>query len=97
MNPDLSQVSYNYVIKAIEEYDSLGSTEFFSLSGFAESKKYLLKYGSAFYPSKAIIGYAYNLQFPNYVKATPKNISGGINQGHAAFALNRLGFEIVDI
>ncbi len=97
MYPDLSKVSYNFVIKAIKEYDSLGSIDFFSKSGFGESRKYLLKFKSAFYPSKAIIGYAYNLQFPNYTKATSKNISGGINKGHAAYALNKLGFEIIDI
>ena len=96
MNPKLSKVSASYVLRSINDFDKKGIDQCLNELGFKNSTHYLLKYKSNLYPSKAVIGHAYNLQFPNLIKTNHINISGGINKGHAAYCLIKLGFTIVD-
>ena len=96
MNPKLSKVSRSSVLKSINDFDKKGIERSLNELGFKNSTHYLLKYNNILYPSKAVIGHAYNLQFPTHVKTNHINISGGINKGHAAYCLIKLGFTIVD-
>ena len=96
MNPKLSKVSASFVLRSINDFDKKGIQQCLKELGFKNSTHYLLKYKNNLYPSKAVIGHAYNLQFPNNVKTNHINISGGINNGHAAYCLINLGFTIVD-
>jgi hypothetical protein len=47
------------VLRAIEEYDRLGSERFFSEHGFAPTTTYELVWAGRRYPPKAILGTAY--------------------------------------
>jgi len=55
--------SSNAVIKAIDEFDSLGRKEFLSKYGFGKSRQFFLVYKGEQYDSKAIFGAAFGYQF----------------------------------
>jgi hypothetical protein len=49
------------VLRAVEEYDRLGAGGFFSARGFGPAGSYELVIGGRRYPSKAILGAAYEV------------------------------------
>ena len=49
------------VLRAIEEYDRLGSENFFREHGFRPSRAYELVWEERRYPHKALLGAAYEL------------------------------------
>lgn len=55
------QVSREYVLRAMREYDRLGPEQFFSAHGFAPTTTYELVRDKRRYPPKAILGTAYEL------------------------------------
>jgi hypothetical protein len=78
------------VLRAVEEYDRLGAERFFSAHGFGPARSYELVINGRQYPSKAILGTAYEL-------ATGQRLGVGDFEGgkHGAVAvLGNLGFEV---
>src|SRR5215475_7111431 len=84
------QVSRGDVVHAIEEFDRLGSQEFFSQHGFAPTTTYELVWEKRRYPPKAILGTAYEL-------ATGQRLASGDFEGGKSGAvkvLGQLGFTV---
>jgi hypothetical protein len=85
-----ARVTRGDVLRAVEEYDRLGAQRFFSDHGFGPAKSYELVVGDRRYPSKAILGVAYEL-------ATGQRLGSGDfegGKGGAADVLGKLGFEV---
>ena len=83
-------VTRDHVLRAIKEYDRLGSDRFFSEHGFAPTTTYELAWQERLYPPKAILGTAYEL-------ATGQRLASGDFEGGRAGAvrvLGQLGFTI---
>jgi hypothetical protein len=84
------QVTRAEVLRAIQEYDRLGATEFFAEHGFAPTTTYQLVEDGRSYPPKAILGVAYEF-------ATGQRLASGDFEGGKAGAvkvLGELGFTI---
>ena len=78
------------VLRAIREYDKQGSERFFSEHGFAPTTTYELVLKRRRYPSKAVLGAAYEF-------ATGKRLASGDFEGGktgAVRVLGKLGFTI---
>jgi hypothetical protein len=84
------QVTHAHVVRAIQEYDQLGPTRFFSEHGFAPTTTYDLIWDERPYPPKAILGTAYEF-------ATGQRLGSGDFEGGKSGAvkvLGQLGFTI---
>ena len=79
------------VLKAIAEYDELGSESFLSKYRFGSAKRYHLLHAGRHYDSKAIVGAAYRIQFGRALAAS--DFSGG--KKTVVPKLKSLGFEVV--
>jgi hypothetical protein len=78
------------VLRAVQEYDRLGAQQFFADHGFGPARSYELIISGRRYPSKAILGAAYEL-------ATGQHLGSGDFEGGksgAAHVLGKLGFEV---
>lgn len=87
-----ADVTRDDVLRAIKEYDRLGSERFFSEHGFGPSRSYELVWDRRRYPHKAILGAAYEF-------ATRKRLGSGDFEGGksgAVAVLRNLGFTIKD-
>jgi hypothetical protein len=85
-----SKVTHSDVVKAIEEFDRLGSKAFFAAHGYGPSRTYELVWRGRRYPHKALLGTAYEL-------ATGRRLSPGDFEGGKAGAvsvLEGLGFTL---
>jgi hypothetical protein len=83
-------VARNDVLHAIQEYDRLGSEQFFSDHGFGPTTTYDLLWEERLYPPKAILGTAYEF-------ATGKRLASGDFEGGKSGAvrvLGNLGFTV---
>jgi hypothetical protein len=83
-------VGHGDVVRAIQEYDRLGSEAFFAEHGFGPTTTYDLIWEERRYPPKAILGTAYEL-------ATGQRLASGDFEGGKAGAvkiLGKLGFTI---
>ena len=90
MSPNWDHVTRTEVLHAIQEYDRLGPTAFFSAHGFAPTTTYELVWDGRRYPPKAILGTAYEL-------ATGQRLASGDFEGGKAGAvrlLGKLGFTV---
>ena len=84
------RVTRGDVLRAAEEYDRLGAVGFFSAYGDGPAKSYELVISGRQYPSKAILGAAYEL-------ATGQRLGSGDFEGGKGGAVNvlgKLGFEV---
>jgi hypothetical protein len=84
------RVTRTDVVRAIDEYDRLGSKAFFSEHGFAPTTTYDLVWDERLYPPKAILGTAYEL-------ATGERLASGDFEGGktgAVAVLGKLGFTV---
>jgi hypothetical protein len=84
------KVSRDDVVRALDEYDRLGSERFFAEHGFAPTTTYELIWGERPYPPKAILGTAYEF-------ATGQRLASGDFEGGKAGAvkvLGNLGFTV---
>jgi hypothetical protein len=84
------QVTHSDVLRAIQEYDRLGSERFFAEHGFAPTTTYELVWDERRYPPKAILGTAYEF-------ATGQRLGSGDFEGGKAGAvkvLGKLGFNV---
>ena len=84
------QVTYADVLRAIQEYDQLGPTRFFSEHGFAPTTTYELVLDERRYPPKAILGTAY--EFATGQRLASSDFEGG--KTGAVKVLGNLGFAI---
>ena len=84
------RVTRSDVLRAVEEYDRLGAEGFFSVHGFGPARSYELVVDDRRYPSKAILGVAYELATGHRLGSG--DFEGG--QGGAASVLTKLGFEV---
>jgi hypothetical protein len=85
-----ARVTRGDVLHAVQEYDRLGAQRFFSDHGFGPARSYELIIGGRRYPSKAILGVAYEL-------ATGQRLGSGDfegGKGGAADVLGKLGFDV---
>jgi hypothetical protein len=86
-------VTRDDVVRALQEYDRLGSEAFFTAHGFAPTTTYVLVWGERRYPPKAILGTAYEF-------ATSQRLASGDFEGGktgAVKVLRNLGFTIQEI
>jgi hypothetical protein len=87
-----ADVTRDDVMRAIREYDQLGSDRFFAEHGFGPSRSYELVWDNRRYPHKAILGTAYEL-------ATGQRLASGDFEGGktgAVAVLRALGFTVLD-
>ena len=92
-SPDWAKVSAVNVLGALQEFDRLGSQQFFAKHGFAPTTTYALVHDGRTYPPKAILGTAYEL-------ATGTRLASGEFEGGKAGAvkvLTALGFTVQPI
>lgn len=85
--------SRDAVLTAIQEYDRLGSDAFLKKYGFRPAREYMLEHEGRLYDSKAIVGAAYGVQYPDRGPLKSEAFSGG--QYTVEPTLQRLGFSIV--
>jgi hypothetical protein len=78
------------VTKAIDEYDRLGASEFFSRHGFAPTTTYDLIANEKRYPPKAILGTAF--EFATGERLASTDFEGG--RSGAVKVLGALGFTV---
>ena len=89
----LKDVTEEFVLKAITEFDKLGEEEFLAEYRYGPATEYLLVHQENLYPSKAIIAVAHYLQFGK----KDDYAYGGVGSGAAADVAKKLGFAIVKI
>jgi hypothetical protein len=85
-----SDVSHADVLRAIREYDRLGPERFFAKHGFSQTRSYELVMDGRRYPSKAILGTAYELA--TGLRLRPGEFEGG--KAGAVSILTALGFDV---
>jgi hypothetical protein len=83
------------VLAAMARYDEMGGEAFLAAYGYGEADSYLAQHDGRTYDSKAIVGVAYGLQYPDRGPLAAGSFSGG--RGHAAGYLSKLGFEVAGI
>jgi hypothetical protein len=83
-------VTHDDVVRAIHEYDTLGSERFFARHGFGPSRNYELVFDRHSYPHKAILGTAYELATGK--RLAPSDFEGG--KSGAVAVLTKLGFTV---
>ena len=86
----MDPVTRDHVVRALQEYDRLGTEKFFSAHGFAPTTTYDLVWDERRYPPKAILGTAYEL-------ATGQRLASGDFEGGKSGAvkvLGQLGFTV---
>ena len=89
------EVSREFIERAIEEFRRLGRTEFLNTYGFGKAREYFIHVSTSdeWFDSKAIVGAAYGLQFPDRGPLTSDSFSGG--EVTVAARLRELGFNVV--
>ena len=88
----LRLTSREAVIKAMEEYDRLGSKEFLHQYHFENTKGNLyIEHEGKFYLCKAIAGVAYGYQYPEHGQLRADEDEDGVA---SAAALGKFGFTI---
>ncbi len=88
----LSEITYESVIKAIEEYRTIGKDNFLDVYGFGDARNYYLVFHGEEYPSKAIAGVAHKYIRPGYEPLSSKEFSGG--KPTVERKLKSLGFNV---
>ena len=78
------------VLRAVKEYDRLGSERFFSEHGFAPTTTYDLVWDERHYPPKAILGTAH--EFATGQRLASSDFEGG--KAGAVRVLGKLGFTV---
>jgi hypothetical protein len=84
------QVTRDDVLRAIGEYDRMGSEAFFAAYGFGPSRTYELVWDKRSYPHKAILGTAY--EFATGERLGSADFEGG--KAGAVKVLGKLGFTV---
>ena len=90
MSVTWDRVTRSDVLRAIQEYDQLGSERFYSEHGFAPTTTYELVWEERRYPPKAILGTAY--EFATGERLASGDFEGG--RSGAVKVLGELGFNV---
>ena len=85
-----NRVTRAHILRAIRDYDRLGSERFFSEHGFAPTTTYELAWEKRRYPPKAILGTAY--EFATGQRLGSSDFEGG--KTGAVRVLQQLGFTV---
>ncbi|MDR6530235.1 hypothetical protein J2800_000971 [Caulobacter rhizosphaerae] len=94
--PDYKDLtSRKAVLATMARYDEMGGQAFLDAYGYGEASLYLAHHAGRTYDSKAIVGVAYGVQYPDHGPLVAGSFSGG--KGHAAGHLARLGFEVAGV
>ncbi len=80
------------VLAAVAEYDALGQDAFLAKYGFGRARRYFLEVDGKQYDSKAIVGAAYAVQYPERGPLKAAKFSGGEQTVQAK--LEQLGFIV---
>lgn len=78
---------------ALEEFRSLGRTQFLGRYGFDPSRDYFIRDSGDLFDTKPVVAAAYGRQFPEQGALVASEFSGGA--AAAVRALRRLGFDVV--
>jgi hypothetical protein len=81
------------VTKAAEEFDDLGRERFLAKYGFKRARQFFLELNGSLYDSKAILGRAHGIQFPDEGDLGWRDFSGG--EQTTRKKLTDLGFTVV--
>ncbi len=87
----LNVITRDAVLKAMEDYDALGQSEFLDIYGFHPARSYVLVHNGKRYDSKAIVGVAHGY-LPGKEPLTASDFSGG--EATVGRLLRRLGFTL---
>ncbi|RZS53370.1 DUF3883 domain-containing protein [Sphaerotilus mobilis] len=90
----LSTLTRHAVLVALDEFQRLGRSTFLRTYGFGEARDYFVLHpvSGLACDSKAIVGVAHGIQFPDRGPLGPKDFSGGV--ATVAKLLRDLGFEL---
>jgi 5-methylcytosine-specific restriction protein A len=88
----LANLTREAVIRAIAEYDAIGSDAFLGRYGYRPPRSYFLVHEGRRYPSKAIVGVAHGHVSAGFTPLRAAEFSGG--EKTVARILKGLGFEI---
>lgn len=88
----LNDITEKGVLRAIEEFDTLGQNEFLRRYGFRDARSYHLLHGGRQYPSKAIAGVAHRFDRPDLGQLQSADFSGG--DSTVETLLRTLGFAV---
>ena len=89
----LVDVTRKGVLDAVEEFGRLGRAAFLEATGFGPARAYFLEHEGSLYDSKAIIGYAHQLD--TGVPLRSGDFSGGDQT--VAWRLEALGFTVLNL
>lgn len=67
------------ILSSIKEYDKVGKDNFLNKYGYKDSRKYYLSYNGKEYDSKAIVGVAFQYEYPTEPYLQSTEFSGGKN------------------
>ena len=84
----------NAIRKAAAEFDELGREEFLRRYGYGRAIRYFVRIDDRLYDSKALVGAAHGVQFPDRGALSPSEFSGG--EQTVRPTLERLGFNVID-
>jgi 5-methylcytosine-specific restriction enzyme A len=87
----LNDITRDAVLKAMDDYDTLGQSEFLDIYGFRPARSYVLVHNGKRYDSKAIVGVAYGY-LPGKEVLTAAEFSGG--EATVGRLLRGLGFTV---
>ncbi|MEJ2815599.1 DUF3883 domain-containing protein [Caulobacter sp. CCG-8] len=94
--PDYKDLaSRRAVLAAMASHDEMGREAFLTTYRYGKAESYFVTHEGKSYDSKAIVGVAYGLQYPDRGPLDSDSFSGG--RGHAAGHLSRLGFDVAGI
>jgi 5-methylcytosine-specific restriction protein A len=87
----LHDITRDAVLKAIDDYDALGQSEFLDIYGFHPARSYVLVHNGKRYDSNAIVGVAHGY-LPGKETLTASEFSGG--EATVGRLLRGLGFTV---
>jgi 5-methylcytosine-specific restriction enzyme B len=88
-------ISREAVLEALRQFDELGEPAFYERSGYGPARDYVIRYGGAEYPSKAIYAVAYDSLHQGEPSLHGSSFRGG--QGRVVPELTELGFEVAKL
>ena len=85
------RITRESALAAIAQFDTDGPDETLAEHGFGPARDYVVVYDGKEYPSKALFGIAYGIEYPDEIPIRERGLQGG---GLVLRRLRELGFEI---
>lgn len=92
--PPAAQISANSVNRALDEWDSLGRSEFLHKYRLTAAQRYFIERDGKSYDAKAIVAVAWSVEHPDEPGLASGDFSG--NRETIRIPLETLGFRVVD-